>query len=214
MDRRHSHHLIEIRYQQWFMQSDRYIFKWGKKNANSQGDITFLLCHHLPSICSSLPRSCSILDAPALPRAIFESILPVPFLHHTPPSKGMGLPAFQNLLFLASAHPISICTHLLLHAALPLLSWISDCPSTLWDQCGFALKNLKGWKGFPLHNSKQHVPSSPAATHPILKSARSGPKAKQLLHLRTDVSRRGKWPPQPLEYQGRATWQSAVRTAP
>ena len=213
MDRRHSHHLIEIRYQQWFMQSDRYIFKWGKrmltaKETSLSSSVT--TCYpSAPLFPGPVPSWILLLCwGPSLSQVCqpLSSITP-------PPSKGMARPAFQNLLFLAE-----VCTHLLLHAALALLSWISDCPSTLRDQCGFSLKNLKGGKGFPLRNSKQHIPSSPAAAHLILKYARSGPKAKQLPHLRMDVSGRGKCPhhPQntPKQDQDRAIWQSATGRAP
>lgn len=86
MDWRHSHHLIEIRYQQWFTQLDRYIFKRRKNNTNSLGDITFLI-HLSLLICSTASQ---VLLLPAFYFTVAHLVMPEPThlsatsIYHTP----------------------------------------------------------------------------------------------------------------------------------
>lgn len=91
MDRRHSHHLIEIRYQQWFMQSDRYIFKWGKrmltaKETSLSSSVT--TCHpSAPLFPGPVPSWILLLCwGPSLSQVCqpLSSITPPPIQRHGP----------------------------------------------------------------------------------------------------------------------------------
>ena len=151
MDWRHSHHLIEIRYQQWFTQPDRYIFKWGKKNTNSLRDIAFpplspLTIHLLPSFPGPAPSWTLLLHRGPSSRA-WTGVSPS-HLHLSHTSHHTDLPVLysKTLAYLSGLQDLLILVEIF--TVFPTPCGVLPLPlvGALKDQRGFVLRNLKEGK--------------------------------------------------------------------